>query len=143
MIYFCATGLVGIQTRKSEQQAADVSGDYTNAMELQAQYNVLKERQNLKYAALDCWKTVAEKLPPAISLNRFSFADGQKLSLSGTASSDQINTLFDFNSAMQKAELDGHPMFASGGEPVSPHTAANNVTTWSFSLELQQAEESQ
>lgn len=141
MIYFCATGLVGIQTRKSEQQAAAVSGDYTNAMELQAKYNVLKERQNLKYAALDCWKTVAEKLPPAITLDRFSFADGQRLSLSGTASSDEINTLFDFNSAMQKAELDGHPMFAPGGEPVNPHTV-NNVTTWSLSLELQQAEES-
>src|SRR5277367_2434421 len=55
VIYFCATGLLGVQTRKVERQVAAISGDYTNAMELQAQYNVLKERQNLKYAALDCW----------------------------------------------------------------------------------------
>jgi hypothetical protein len=140
VIYFCATGVLGIQTRKIEQQASTISGDYTNAMELKARYEVLKVRQNLKYAALDCWKTVAEQLPPGISLQRFSFAGGERLSLSGTAPADQINTLFDFNSAMQKAKLNGQPMFVSGGEPVSPKTVNGNVT-WNFSLDLQQAED--
>jgi hypothetical protein len=62
--------------------------------------------------------------------------------LSGTAASDQVNTLFDFNTAMQKVSANGRPMFnAQGGEPVNPHPAGNNGVTWSFSLQLQNAEE--
>ena len=139
-IYFCAVGLKTIQTQKAEKAVADISGSYTNALQLKAQYDVLKERQGLKYAALDCWKIVAEQLPPNITLQRFSFADGKRLSLSGTAASDQVNTLFDFNTAMQKVTASGRPMFNSqGGEPVNPHPTASGVT-WSFGLQLQNAE---
>jgi hypothetical protein len=139
-IYFCAVGLLSIQTRKVEQAVADKSSHYTKALQLKAEYDVLKERQELKYAALDCWKIVAEHLPPNITLQRFSFADGKKLSLSGTAAPDQVNTLFDFNTAMQKVAANGHPMFNSqGGEPVNPRQTGNAVT-WSFSLQLQNAE---
>ena len=139
-IYFCAVGLLTIQTQKVEKNVADISGSYTNALLLKARYDVLTERQELKYAALECWKTVAEQLPSNITLQRFSFADGKRLSLSGTAASDQVNTLFNFNTAMQKVTANGRPMFNSqGGEPVSPHPTANSVT-WSFSLQLQNAE---
>jgi hypothetical protein len=139
-IYFCATGFLAIQTHKVEQAVADKSGSYTNALQLKAQYDVLKERQELKYAALDCWKIVAEQLPSNITLQRFSFADGKRLSLGGTAAPDQINTLFDFNTAMQKVTANGRPMFNSqGGEPVNPRQTGNTVT-WSFSLQLQNAE---
>jgi hypothetical protein len=138
-IYFCAVVFLSIQTHKVEQAVADQSGSYTNALQLKAQYDVLKERQELKYAALDCWKIVAEQLPSNITLQRFSFADGKKLSLSGTAAPDQINTLFDFNTALQKVTANGRPMFNSqGGEPVNPRQTANTVT-WSFSLQLQNA----
>ena len=138
-IYFCAVVFLSIQTRKVEQAVADQSGSYTNALQLKAQYDVLKERQELKYAALDCWKIVAEQLPSNITLQRFSFADGKKLSLGGTAAPDQINTLFDFNTALQKVTSNGRPMFNSqGGEPVNPRQTGNTVT-WSFSLQLQNA----
>jgi hypothetical protein len=141
VIYFCAVGLVSVQTNKLEQQVAAISDDYTNALQLKARYNVLVQRQNLKFAALDCWKTVAEQLPQGISLQRFSFANGQTLTLSGTTTSDQINTLFNFNSAMQKATIGGQPMFdLHAGDPVSPRTGAGGVT-WSFSLQLANPEE--
>jgi hypothetical protein len=144
VIYFCATFLVGIQTGKVEQQVAAISNDYTNALQLKARYNVLVKRQNLKFAALDCWKIVAEQLPDGISLQRFSFANGQKLTLSGSATSDQVSKLFDFNSGMQKAVLDGQPMFSTGGgEPLLYRTAANGTVTWNFALALQHTEEAQ
>ena len=140
VIYFCAVGVLSYRTQGVERQVAAWSGSYTNALQLKAQYDVLKERQELKYAALDCWKIVAEQLPPNITLQRFSFADGKRLSLSGTAASDQVNTLFDFNTAMQKVTANGRPMFnAQGGEPVNPHPTGNGVT-WSFSLQLQNTE---
>jgi len=53
VIYFCATFFLDTQTRKVEQQVAGISGSYTNVLQLKARYEVLKERQELKYAALD------------------------------------------------------------------------------------------
>ncbi len=141
VIYFCATTLLGYQTSKVEQQVAGISGSYTNELQLKARYDVLKERQDLKYAALDCWKVVAQELPENISLQRFSFANGQTLSLNGTAPADQINTLFNFNSAMQKATLNGQPIFSpQGGQPVNPRQVGNNLVSWNFSLKLKNAE---
>jgi hypothetical protein len=141
IIYFCAVGGLSYRTQGVERQVAALSGSYTNALLLKARYDVLKERQELKYAALDCWKIVAEQLPPNITLQRFSFADGKKLSLSGTAASDQVNTLFDFNTAMQKVAANGRPVFnTQGSEPVNPRQTGNNAVTWSFSLQLQNAE---
>jgi len=140
-IYFSATTALGYRTEKVEQQAAALGDSYTNALQLKARFEVLKERQELKYAALDCWKLVADLLPQGISLERFSFQNGERLSLSGTASADQINTLFDFNSSMQKAALNSQPMFDSeGGEPVNPRNNGS-VVTWNFSLKLRHAEE--
>jgi hypothetical protein len=141
VIYFCATGVLAYRTRGVERQAAALSGSYTNVMELKARSDVLKERQDLKYAALDCWKVVAERLPTNITLQRFSFADGQKLSLSGTAPADQVNALLEFNTTMQKATNQNRAMFdLQGGEPVNPRKGAGNTVTWSFSLQLQHTE---
>jgi hypothetical protein len=66
VIYFCAVGFLSVQTHQVERDVAAQSGGYTNAMQLKARYDVLKERQGLKYAALDCWKIVAEQLPEGI-----------------------------------------------------------------------------
>ena len=71
--------VLGYRTDQVEQQVAALNGSYTNALQLKARYKVLKERQDLKYAALDCWKIVAEQLPAGISLQRLSFADGQTI----------------------------------------------------------------
>ena len=141
VIYFCATAVLGFQTGKVEQQAAAISGSYTNALQLKARYEVLKERQDLKYAALDCWQLVADKLPEGISLQRFSFGDGHKLTLSGTVTQDQITSITDFYDALRKAKLNGQPMFNStGGEPLSYRQTGSQVS-WNFSLELGHASE--
>jgi hypothetical protein len=141
-IYFCATGLLGVQTRKVEQQAADLGGSYTNALQLKARYEVLKQRQQLKYAALDCWKLLAENLPEGISLQRFSFANGQTLALNGTVTPDQIGLLTDhFYDPLRKAQLNGQPMFdLSGGEQLT-YRQSGNVVSWNFSLLLKHTEE--
>jgi hypothetical protein len=131
LIYFCAVGWLGYRTHGVETQVAALSGTYTNAMQLKARYDVLKERSQLKYAALDSWQLVAQELPPAITLQRFSFADGQRLTLGGTVPQDQVNSLFDFNTALKK-----QPVFDPlKGETVNPRFSGS-VGTWSLSLEL-------
>ena len=106
---------------------------------------MLKERQELKYAALDCWKVIAEQLPEGISLQRFSFADGSKLSLNGTCESDQIGLITEkggFYDSVRKAKLNGQPMFnpkPNSSEQLTYRTMANKAT-WNFGLELQRTE---
>jgi hypothetical protein len=141
IVYFCATSILAYQTGKVERQVAALGGSYTNVLQLKARYEVLKERQDLKYAALDCWKLVAEQLPEGILLQRFSFGDGQKLSLNGSVASDQITQITDFYDKLRKAELNGQPMFNS--EAVDPFTYRQNGTTasWSFSLALRRTEQ--
>ena len=140
VVYFCATTVLGYRTRGVESQVAALSGSYTNSLQLKAVYKVLSERQQLKYAALDCWQWVAQELPESITLQRFGFTDGQRLSLSGTAPQDQINTLFDFNSALQKKQVNGQFVFdQQKGDPVNPKTIHDGVS-WSLSLDLLHSE---
>lgn len=135
-IYFGMRTVVGYKTQAVEQQAAALGVDYTNVMELQARYEVLKQRDQLKFAALDCWKIVAEQLPEDLPLQHFSFSGGEKLTLSGTATQDQFDTVLNFNKTMKKVELDGKPMFdPRGSEDVNPRIMGNNLN-WSFTLQL-------
>ena len=135
-------GFAGIQTHKVEQQVAGISGSYTNALQLKARYDVLKERQELKYAALDCWKIVAEQLPPSITLQRFSFARRQEAfpEWHGDAGSGQHAFRFQHRHAKSQGQRIGQCSMPRAAIPVNPRQTGNNTVTWSFSLELQKTE---
>jgi hypothetical protein len=141
-IYFCATTVLGYKTREVEQQAAQLGGSYTNVLQLKARYAVLAERQQLKYAALDCWK-VATKLPEGLSLLRYSFSEGKKLTLSGLCTQDQIGQISDqgrFYDAIRKAKVDNQDMFEPVAvEPLTWNQSGSSVN-WRFTLQLKHSE---
>ena len=135
-VYLCATQVLAYRAHQVELQVAGLTGSYTNTLLLEARYKVLQQRQDLKYAALDCWKIVAEQLPAGLSLQRLSFADGQTLSLNGTVASDQIALITDhFYDGVRKAKVDGEPMFDVSDQIPVYSTRAKEVT-WRFSLPL-------
>lgn len=138
--YFSMVQFRGYQYGKVQQQVDGLADTYTNALQLQSKYAVLQARENLKFAALDCWKLTADYLPPGLTLQRFGFGEGQTLTLYGTTTPDQLDALDKFNTSLLKAKLDGHPMFTlTGSEPLSYHIYQNNVD-WNFSLQLEQGE---
>ena len=140
-IYFCATMVLGYQANRLAQQVRALNTDYKNALQLKARYEVLKQRQDLKYAALDCWKIVAEHLPAGLTLQRMSFADGQQLSLNGTVSQDELTQITEhFYDAVRKAQENGQPMFDDSETPTF-HSQGNNSVSWQFSLKLKQSPE--
>ena len=146
VIYFCCVGVLGWKTRGLESQVAGLGGAYTNTMQLRARFAVLKERQQLKYAALDCWQTVAEALPQGINIQRFSFNDGKRLSMSGTCAPDQIGLVTDpnaFYDSVRKAVVKGQPMFVQPSEQADQlvYRQQGNLIYWSFGAELQHGEE--
>lgn len=139
LIYFCGSNVLAYQAHKVEQQVGGVTGSYTNTLQLEARYKVLQQREELKYAALDCWKAVAEALPAGISLQRISFADGQTLSLAGSVPSDQITEITDhFYDAVRKAQVDGKPLFDPSDNSVPSFHQQANMVNWQFSLALKQ-----
>jgi hypothetical protein len=134
---------IGVESKTVavEQQVAGLGGSYTNALQLRARYGVLKEREDLKYAALDCWQLIADSLPTGLAIQRLSFADGRKLSLSGTVAPEDINKIIDFNDSLRKATNNGEPMFdPTQGDPFTERTVGGQVS-WNFGLVLKHGEE--
>jgi hypothetical protein len=137
--------VVGLEskTEAAESQVRAEGGSFTNALQLKARYEVLKEREDLKYAALDCWQLIADHLPAGTSLQRLSFADGRKLSLNGTVAQEDLNKIIDFDDTLHKATLKDEPMFdPTAGDPFTERSVGNQVT-WNFGLVLQHGEDSQ
>jgi hypothetical protein len=140
VIYFCATTVLSYRVSSVESEVSKLSGVYTNSLQLKACYDVLKERQQLKYAALDSWLWVSQELPQGITLQRFGFTDGQRLSLNGTAPQEMMETLLNFNTALKQKQVNGQYVFdQSKGEPVSPRVNPSGLS-WSMTLELVHAE---
>ena len=147
-VYFVAVNILNYRTTGVEQQVTSMKQSYTNSLQLTERYKVLKERQDLKYAALVCWQLVAQNMPESLTLNSMSFGDaasssgrGQKLTLNGSAAQDHFNDILDFNSSLRKAKFNDVDFFnATGGEAPAPRVGPNNMYEWSFAVELVRSE---
>ncbi len=144
-IYFAALFVQDFRVSRIEAQVAGMGASYTNAIQLRERYQVLKTRQELKFAALDCWKVTAELMPESVQLDGFSFSDGRKLALNGTAAADKVNDVLEFYGAMRKATIKGQPMFdatgAKKGQELSTRLGpGGTVVNWNFGLELKRTE---
>jgi hypothetical protein len=137
-IYFVALIVFSHVTGRVESQAAGISESYTNSIQLTGMLNVLKEREDLKFAALDCWKAVAETMPTGLTLETMNFIDGKTLSLRGTAPADQVTAVTDFSDTLRKWKNNGKPLFdeSTSGTPGISLNAGGATVSWSFELEL-------
>jgi hypothetical protein len=143
LIYLGAAQYLAIQTRNVEDRVKAIGPDYTNALQLKAQFDVLKERQDLKFAGLDCWRTVAELMPDTFKLENMTFGDGKKLVLRGTAPAAEVTQLYDFHDKMRKALVDGKPLFdVAKGNQTPPYSLipGGAEMSWNFELELKHVE---
>lgn len=140
LIYFAFVGAQYYRVNAVEAEAKQRSLAYTNALQLEARYQVLKDRQDLKFAALDCWKAAAELWVPGAVLQGMDFRDGKKLTLNGTASADQVALLIEFNDKLRKFQVNNRPLFSRVEELNYRKNPAGNDVTWSFACELKQAE---
>jgi hypothetical protein len=142
-IYFVALIVFSHLTGRVEEQAAGISKDYTNSIQLTGMLGVLKEREELKFAALDCWEAVAETMPTGLTLETLNFNDGKSLSLRGSAPTDQVTTVTDFYDALRKwKKKNGQVLFeeGSGEGPRISLNAGGAAVSWSFELDLKGGE---
>jgi hypothetical protein len=140
LVYFGRLQWELYRTGAVEQQVTERGPVYTNALQSKAKFQVLKDRQDLKFAALDCWKAVAELLPDGVTLEGYNFSDGKKLTLSGTAPADQTKQLLDFDADIRKAAPNGQLLFDPSGGDHIVWDLRGNVANWHCVLELKRSE---
>lgn len=141
-IFFAALSVQSFRASSVEKEVKGLSQQYTNAIQLRDRYKVLKDRQELKFAALDSWKAVAELMPESLGLESFSLADGRTLRLNGTVPASQATEVYDFYDTIRKTVVNGQPLFAADkGSLGSMGTMpGGTMQSWSCVLELKRAE---
>jgi len=143
LIYFVLLGVQNYRVGRFDTQVLALGPQYTNSIKLKEKHRVLKDRADLKYSALDCWKSLAELMPETSRLDSFNFNDGRKLSLNGSCPKDDVQATLDFSSKLRKAtRSDGTRIFSDGGDQFAyrPATGAGGAASdvnWNFSLEIQ------
>jgi hypothetical protein len=142
-IYFIMVSIAYLKTDSVESQVTARGPGFTNSMQLKARFDVLKNRQDLKFAALDCWRSTAELMPTGLTLDSLSFGDGRKLKLDGTAPAVDVSNVIDFSSRLRKAKRNDQPLFdPTEGDQLQTHVnPGGNTVSWSFSLILKRTED--
>lgn len=142
LIYGLMLFVLYLRTSSVESQVTSLSNRYTNAMEIKARYDVLNDRQALKFAALNCWRAVADTLPEGLTLEQFSFSDGRRMAVNGTAPTGHERVILDFYAAIRKVpDPDGKQLLfdPNKGDSVRYNSGPGN-TVWNFALELKRTE---
>lgn len=142
VIYMALLWGFDFRTTSVETKANVIAYDYTNAVQLKMRYDILKDRQELKYAALDCWNATARLLPDNVTLDSLSFSEGKRLRLSGTAPESAYQRLLDFDRDMRHYKKPGSDelLFDPNKGENLQWRAPGPTATWSVGLELQRSE---
>ena len=96
---------------------------------------VLQDQMDLQYAALECYRAVAESMPAEVTLDSMGLDRGRKLTLGGTASSEQA--VYQLNERLRDAKIKDQPLLAKIGQPNLGRGRPGIADwTWSFACEL-------
>ncbi len=142
-VYGVALEVKAYRLHAIEHQVVDLGPTFTNALQLKAQYQILKDRQDLKFAALDCWKKVAEFLPDGATVDTFGFSNGKKLTINGTSSPEERPAMLQFDGSLRKATVDGEMLFESNPKPgdfITFQFINGSSERWSCSFELKRSD---
>jgi hypothetical protein len=137
VVYFGTLRVVKFQTQRIEENVGALSGSFTNALQMKARIQVLQYQAGLKYAALDCWKSVTEALPSELTLTSMGLARGTNLNLTGRAS--DVTKVTDYIEALNQARIEDKPLFAKvtlRNSQVTPGAAGAHSITWNVDCEL-------
>jgi hypothetical protein len=140
---FIYLAILNVQKYRLDDLKDTVNGmarRYTNTMQLKAQVEILQEQVALRYAALECYKAVVERLPETLTLEQLDFRGGHTLTLRGTASEESRTDITKFNSEMLKATANGSPIFAEVRPANIAQRGQNMPLSWDFNAELKKAD---
>ena len=139
LFYFGMLYVFELKNNAVKKDLANMGPAFTNSQRDIEQIHILEERETLKYAALDCWKAVAENLPDSMTMDDMYFQRG-KLELRGTVVPENQEDVGTFNESLRTATDPIHhqQLFAD----VSPPTIrlSGSKGEWSFNCTLKGGE---
>jgi hypothetical protein len=130
VVYFAVVLVLNYRASNVTSKVASLNLSYTNALKDEEQLRILKDRQELKYAALDCWSAVAKNMPEDLTLDDLSFQHG-KLDLRGSTSADSQIAITEFNEKLRSAKENNELVFSEVGPPAV--TIRGDRAEWRFS----------
>jgi hypothetical protein len=130
LIYFGVLFALGWQKGGVVKQVKAQSGNYTNAMRLKERIDVLQNQLDLKYAALDAFKVVAENLPEDFTLTSFNLQKGQKLTIVGTAPAAGWDALQKYVADLRQAKVGEQLVFSKVEIPRWQTRPGTQIATW-------------
>jgi hypothetical protein len=137
-VYLALVQYTEFNVSKLEQDARNLAGTYTNALRLRDQVRVMQDQLNLQFAALECYKAVAEKMPDGVQLDGINFNRGKTIAIFGSVPVDSITKLNEFSEALRTATVNNQPLFKSVTVP--PWVRRGNDATWNLTAELAKGE---
>jgi len=138
-VYFGFVSYAKWQLSRVQAQIAAIGPVYTNTMQLRERVRVLQDQLDLQFAALDCYKAVADTLPPELTLDSLNFGRGRKLTVNGTASRSDGLKVQDFNDALRKVTVKDQPLFSKVTAPTMGNPTGDQMR-WSFNCDLKRTD---
>jgi hypothetical protein len=139
LFYFGMLYVFELKNNAVKKDLANMGPALTNALRDVEQIKILKDREALKYAALDCWKAVAENLPDSMTVDDMYFKLG-KLELRGTVIPENQEDVGNFNEALRTVTDPNHHevLFTEVSPPTLRLGSAKG--DWSFNCTLKEGE---
>lgn len=140
LVYYGFVKVADFRYASLKDDVKQKSLQYTNVIQLREKVQVLQDQLDLQYAALDCYKAVADLIPPEITLDSFNFERGRRLTLIGSAPGEEVSKIQAFFDAMRKApDSKGEPLF-SKVEGLRINNRQGNDKSWSFTCDLRRVD---
>ncbi len=139
VVYFGFVKVAEYRYSSLKTELKDKSLQYTNTIQLREKVRVLQDQMDLQFAALDCYKAVADLIPAEVTLDSFSFDRGRRLTLIGSAPREEVSKVQAFSDAMRRYEVKGEPLF-SKVEPPRINQKQANESSWNFVCELKRGD---
>ena len=98
----------------------------------------MQDQLNLQFAALECYKAVAEKIPEGVTIDGINFSKGKTLALFGTASREALPKVNEFSDALRRSTTKGEPLFKSVSVPST--TIRGDQVGWNFTADMAKGE---
>jgi len=140
VIYVAMLQLKDMHVGKIEQDARALQGSYTNALKLKSQVQVMEDQLNLQFAALRCYKAVAEKLPESLTLDSMTFQRGRSFTVYGSGDKTAQVPLNQFNDDLRRYTIDGQLLFSRVNVPDIRIDPGTQMMKWNFQCDLSRPE---
>jgi hypothetical protein len=118
-----------------QTEVTNLGSTYTNVIQIKERVKIMQEQIALQYAALECYRALAETLPAELTLDTMNFDRGRKLTLTGSAADTDRLKLIDFNEQLMRYRS-GDQLLFSQVDPPQQNVAPNNQIKWRFTCDL-------